>query len=96
MLIRSAHMEDAPSIWRIIAPKIRAGETYALDPDMTEADALAYWLDNDRETFVGEEDGEIVSTTTFVLPGGWWQAHLQPRERENASATGRGVGRDMC
>ena len=62
MHIRPAHMNDAPSLWRIIGPTIRAGETYALDRDMTETDALAYWLGNDRETFVAEEDGEIVGT----------------------------------
>jgi hypothetical protein len=39
MNIRSAHKEDASAIWRIIGPTIRAGETYALDQDMTEADA---------------------------------------------------------
>jgi hypothetical protein len=44
MHIRPARTTDAPSIWRIIGPVIRAGETYALDPDMAEADALAYWL----------------------------------------------------
>jgi hypothetical protein len=55
MRICRAHKDDASSIWRIIGPIIRAGETYALDRDMTEADALAYWLGEDRETFVAEE-----------------------------------------
>jgi hypothetical protein len=50
-------MNDAPSIWGIIGPTIRAGETYAMDRDMTEADALAYWLGDDRKTFVAEENG---------------------------------------
>ena len=62
MNIRPAHMNDERSIWRIIGPTIRAGETYALDRDMTEADALAYWLGDDRETFVAEEGGEIIGT----------------------------------
>ena len=62
MQIRPAHKEDASSIWRIIGPTIRAGETYALDREMPEGDALAYWLGNDRETFVAEDDGEIVGT----------------------------------
>ena len=48
MHIRPAHTSDAPPIWRIIGPVIRAGETYALEPDMTEADALSYWLGDDR------------------------------------------------
>src|SRR5436305_4648532 len=62
MRIRLAQMSDAPSIWRIIGPTIRAGETYALDRDMSEADALAYWLGDDRQTFVAEEAGEMIGT----------------------------------
>jgi len=60
MQIRPARSGDRSAIWRIIGPTIRAGETYALDRDMTEPDALAYWLAHDRETFVAEQDGEIV------------------------------------
>jgi ribosomal protein S18 acetylase RimI-like enzyme len=62
MLIRPATSEDAAAIWSIIAPVIRAGETYTLDRDMSEADALAYWTGADRETFVAEEDGRILGT----------------------------------
>jgi hypothetical protein len=42
---------------------IRAGETYALDRDMSETEAIAYWMGGDRETFVAEgERGEILGT----------------------------------
>jgi len=43
MLIRPARPEDLSSIWSIIGPIIRAGETYTLDQSMSEADALTYW-----------------------------------------------------
>ena len=36
MSIRPAQMDDISSIWRIIGPTIRAGETYALDREITE------------------------------------------------------------
>jgi len=52
MVIRPACQEDQASIWSIIGPVIQAGETYALDPATGEADALAYWLGADKETFV--------------------------------------------
>ena len=51
-----------PPIARTVVPTIRAGETYALERDITEADALAYWLGRDRSTFVAEEGGAIVGT----------------------------------
>ena len=50
MLIRPASKDDKSAIWRIIGPTIRAGETYALDRDLSETDALAYWMGSDRET----------------------------------------------
>ena len=97
MRIRAAHKDDGPSIWRIIEPIIRAGETYTLDRDMTEADALAYWLGDDRETFVAEEDGEIVGTY-FIRPnqaGGG--GHIcNCGYITSVAATGRGVARAMC
>ena len=43
MLIRPATEEDHDTIWQILEPTIRAGETYALPRDMSREDALAYW-----------------------------------------------------
>lgn len=42
MQIRPATPADAAAVWAIIGPTIRAGETYTLARDMTEAEALAY------------------------------------------------------
>lgn len=62
MLIRPALPADAAAIWAVIGPVIRAGETYALDPGLSETGALAYWMGPDRKTFVAEEDGRILGT----------------------------------
>lgn len=97
MLIRRARQDDHPAIWRILEPTIRAGETYALACDMSEAAALAYWTGADRETFVAEADGRILGT--YVLranqPGGG--AHVANCGYMTAAdAVGRGVARAMC
>jgi hypothetical protein len=42
MLVRPAEPGDAPAIWRILEPVIRAGETYTLPREMPREDALAY------------------------------------------------------
>ena len=63
MLIRPATSDDAPAIWSIVGPTIRAGETYALPRDMSEADALSYWMGSDRQTFVAVADGSLELTT---------------------------------
>ena len=96
MHIRPADMDDASSIWRIIGPTIRAGETYALDRDMTEADALAYWLGGDRETFVAEEEGEIVGTYYMRANQAGGGKHIcNCGYMTSTAATGRGVARTM-
>ena len=97
MHIRPAHVNDAPAIWRIIGPTIRAGETYALDRDMTEADTLSYWLGNDRETFVAEEDGEILGTYYMRANQAGGGTHIcNCGYMTSAAATGLGVARAMC
>lgn len=95
--IRPARLTDAPAIWRIIGPAIRAGETYALDRDMTEAEALAYWLGNERETFVAEEDGEVIGTYYIRANQAGGGRHIcNCGYMTIATAAGRGVGRAMC
>jgi L-amino acid N-acyltransferase YncA len=95
--IRRASLVDAGAIWAILEPTIRAGETYAFEPTLKEADALAFWMGSDKETFVAEEDGEIVGTY-FIRPdqagGGAGVCNCGYMTR--ASATGRGVARLMC
>jgi len=97
MHIRPARMSDAPSVWRVIGPTIRSGETYALDRDMSEADALAYWLGDDRETFVAEEDGEIIGTYYIRANQAGGGRHIcNCGYMTGAAAKGRGVARAMC
>lgn len=97
MRIRRADKNDAPAIWKVIGPTIRAGETYTLDRDMSEANALAYWLSDDKETFVAEENGETVGTY-FIRPNqaGGGKHICNCGYITAASATGRGVARAMC
>lgn len=97
MLIRPATQDDADAIWAIIGPTIRAGETYTIDPDITEEAAQARWLGRDRETFVAVEDGRIVGTY-YIRPnqegGGGHVANCGYMTAQGQ--TGRGVARRMC
>lgn len=97
MLIRPADAADAAAIWSILGPTIRAGETYALDRQMTEADALAYWLGSDRETFVAEADGEVLGTYYIRANQAGGGAHVcNCGYMTAAHAAGRGVARAMA
>jgi ribosomal protein S18 acetylase RimI-like enzyme len=97
MLIRPATKDDAAAIWSIIGPTIRAGETYALPRDMSEAAALAYWMGGDRETFVTEDDGRVVGTYYLRANQAGGGSHVANcGYMTGADATGRGIARAMC
>ncbi len=97
MLIRPAANEDANSIWAIMEPIIRAGETYTLPRDMDKVRALAYWFSDEREVFVAEDNGDIVGTYCLQANHQGGGAHVANCGYMTAvSGTGRGVARAMC
>ena len=97
MLIRPAANEDANSIWAIMEPIIRAGETYTLPRDMDKVRALAYWFSDEREVFVAEDNGDIVGTYCLQANHQGGGAHVANCGYMTAvSGTGRGVARVMC
>lgn len=97
MQIRPATPADAPAIWEILEPVIRAGETYTLDRDMGEAAALAYWMGKGKRSFVAEADGTILGTYYLRANQAGGGAHVANcGYMTAAAATGRGVARAMC
>ncbi|APG87802.1 acetyltransferase (plasmid) [Sinorhizobium americanum CCGM7] len=97
MHIRPASSADASAVWSIIEPVIRAGETYALDRNLSRAEALAYWVGADKEVFVAEQAGAILGTY-YMRPNqaGGGQHVCNCGYVTAADATGKGVARGMC
>ena len=97
MYVRPAKASDASAIAAIILPVIHEGTTYALDPDMSETEALAYWTGPDKETFVAEEGG-VVLGTYFMRPNqaGGGKHVCNCGYMTLSAAAGRGVARTMC
>jgi L-amino acid N-acyltransferase YncA len=97
MHIRRAETSDAPAVAAIILPIIRGAATYALDPDMSEIEALAYWMGDDKETFVAEEDG-VVLGTYYMRPNqaGGGRHVCNCGFMTHTAASGRGIARRMC
>lgn len=97
MDIRPATAQDGQAIWPILEPVIRAGETYALDRAMPREAALAYWLEEDKQTFLTQApDGTTLGTYYLRAnqPGGG--GHVANCGYMTASAqSGRGVARQM-
>lgn len=97
MLIRKADPADAQAISAIILPTIRDGVTYALDREISESDALAYWMGADKETFVVEDNGAIIGTY-YMRPnqGGGGRHVCNCGYMTSPAASGRGVASRMC
>jgi len=97
LAIRSAQLTDAREIAEIIVPIFREGSTYAIDPAISEADALAYWLAPDKETFVAEDAGAIVGTYYMRANQAGGGRHVcNCGYMTRAGVTGRGIARAMC
>lgn len=97
MQIRPAQPSDSSAIAAIILPVFRDGSTYTIDPDISEADALAYWLGSDKDSFIAEENGAILGTY-YMRPnqGGGGRHVCNCGYITDARTTGRGVARAMC
>ena len=95
--IRSANADDYNAIWTILAPVIRAGETYALPPQMDRDDALEYWCGAGKQVFVAERGDAILGTyylrANQMGPGG----HVCNCGYVTAEAArGQGIAAQMC
>jgi L-amino acid N-acyltransferase YncA len=97
MKIRPATDADHDAIWKIFHEIVAAEDTYALDPNMSREEALAYWFGADTHTWVAESDHRVVGT--YILrpnqlgPG----SHVANAGFMVASHTqGSGLGRAMA
>lgn len=58
--LRPGEPTDHDALWRIFSEVIATADTYAMAPDTTREDALAYWTANAGPWFVAEQDGAVV------------------------------------
>ena len=95
--IRPASTADADSIWLILEPVFRAGETYTLPRDISREEALAYWLLAGNQVFVAEEDGAVLGTYYLRANQRGGGSHVcNCGYMTAAHATGKGIARTMC
>ena len=97
LLIRPLRPADHAALPAILMPVIRAGETYALDPAMSEAAALAYWLAPDKTGFVAERGGRILGIYYLRANQAGGGAHVANAGYMTAQDVGgQGIGRAMA
>src|SRR6478735_594420 len=96
LAIRPAAFADQAAVWQILEPAIRAGETLALDQDLTRAGALDYWFSARHEVFVAEQEGTVVGTYLLRANEAGGGAHVATALYVvSPAATGRGIAQAM-
>jgi L-amino acid N-acyltransferase YncA len=97
MEIRPAMPTDREAIWEVLAPTVRAGETYPLPRELGRDEALAYWCSPGHTVFVAEEQGRILGTYYLRANQQGGGSHVANCGYVTAPwATSRGVARTMC
>ena len=97
MLIRQATPVDADAIWMLLEPVFRAGDTYAIDPLITWAVALHYWMDRPAACYVAEVGGEIIGTYYINPNQAGGGAHIcNCGYIVGQAARGQGIAAQMC
>ena len=96
LTLRPATDGDADALWAILDPVFRAGDTYAIDPRIARADALAYWRGGGRTAYIAEAGGAAVGTYYICRNQGGGGTHVSNCGFATApAARGRGVAREM-
>lgn len=96
LTIRAAKVEDGDAIWNILEPVLRAGETYTLPREISREDALAYWLATAHESFVAEDNGDVLGTYFIQANQAGGGSHVANcGYMTSAAAQGRGIARAM-
>lgn len=95
-IIRKTEHQDRPAIWAILNPIFRSGETYAVDPDISEADALAFWCDGTHTSYVAKQDEQILGTYYICPNQNGHGAHIcNCGFATHSDAGGKGIARTM-
>ncbi|MBS2040236.1 GNAT family N-acetyltransferase [bacterium] len=95
MKLRAYTPTDGQAVWQILEPIIRAGETYALDRDLSRQQALDYWLQH--EAWVAELDDQVAGTYYLRRNQAGGGSHVcNCGYATSTRFQGRGVAQKMC
>ncbi len=95
--VRPYHDADGDAVVGILGPVFRAGETYAVDRDLSEVAMLAYWTGGGRRVFVASDgQGRILGSYYIVRNQAGGGSHVCNCGYVTAAdAQGWGVARRM-
>jgi L-amino acid N-acyltransferase YncA len=98
MEIRPVTEPDWPALWPIVCQVVRAADTFAYDPAMTESEARAIWIESPPGlTVVALERERILGSAKMGPNRPGPGAHVATASFMVAEdARGRGVGKALC
>ncbi len=97
MNIRKATEIDIDQVWEIFTKVIKTGDTYVFSPNTPKKDLKKHWFAEYMETYVIEENGQILGTY-IIKPN---QIDLGNHIANcgymvNPNAQGKGIGKKLC
>lgn len=99
MIVRPCEPGDWPSVWAILEPIFRSGETYAVPRDISSDGARSLWLDPAKRTFVAQDppSGGLLGTYFLKPNAAGPGSHVcNCGYAVAADARGRGVASALC
>lgn len=94
--VSPAGPEDDDAIWAMLEPVFRAGDSYAIDRDISQAAALTYWRAPSNDTFIAAEGDLALGTYYLKRNQGGGGAHVcNCGFVTSPAARGKGVARAM-
>ncbi len=96
--MRGFEEADWPSVWKMLEPVFRLGETYPYSPTISEAEARKQWIDLPTATYVATHSTSDIVGTYYIKPN---QPTLGAHVCNcgyivGAQARGRGFASRMC
>lgn len=96
LAIRPFEPRDRDALWRVLEPVFRAGDTYAIDPDISREDAIAYWTAPARRVHSAVLGGQFAGSYYLMRNQGGGGSHVcNCGFVTDTAQKGRGVARTM-
>ncbi|MFN8573745.1 MAG: N-acetyltransferase [Gemmatimonadaceae bacterium] len=95
--IRLASDADWPAIWPLFRQVVSTGDTYTIAPEVSEADAKAYWMGKGLAVYVAEREGHVVGTYALRANQPGLGSHVaNAGYMVDPAHSGEGIGTRMC
>ena len=97
MNIRKATEIDIDQVWEIFSKVIETGDTYVFNPNTPKVDLKKHWFADYMETYVIEENGQILGTYIIKPNQIDLGSHIANCSyMVNPNSHGKGIGKKLC